>query len=216
MPESYAVVNGKPVAYGKATTLVQGRSAAVHIPPPPIGGEAAAMRRLLRFLTDCRWVHPGGDGRLNPYWAARQLARGWDDFRAEFVRDMQTLARVDPMVAGRVDAAAFARPCWLALDMRLRGWFREVAPFGAAYSPRLVCEVYEKHFVDDRKGPVPMGRETFRITTEDSARWGGWRSSGDVREGTFHEVMADLDVPESRLNEIHNEFDETAKVVDGE
>ena len=214
MPETHVKTQGRPCTPDKQTRLVQGRSAAVHIPPPALGNEAAAMRRLLKFLTDCRWIHPGGDGRLNPYWAAQQLSKGWPAFRREFVRDLQGLAQVDPMVAGRVNASAFAEPCWHALKFRLKRWFVEVAPPGVKFSPRLVCEVYEKHFVDRSRPKVSMKKETWQVETPSAHRDGGWRSGATVREGTFHEVYSDLDVSESEKTRMFNEYDAVADEVD--
>lgn len=202
----------------KPTTLVQGRSAAVHIPPPTVGGEEAAMRRLMLFLTNEFARHPSGDARLDPYQMARTILGGYPEFRRACVRRMQELARWDPWVTGRINAPRFAKPVWFALKIRLANWCHRVNP-GIKMTPRMVAEVYEAHFVE-KTGKKSMREERWKITTPSVERhgadgWGpGWKSSGEVREGNYHEIMQDLDVDEAAKTEMHNEYDAVAEDVD--
>ena len=205
-------------AHDKPTTLVQGRSAAVHIPPPVVGDEKASLERLASWMLSqevCR--HPSGDAGLSQYWMALQALDGFPSFRVKFVNRMAQYARVDPHVSGSVDLDGFARHCWHRMLVRLSAWCDRVAP-GVYMDPALIVEVFERYFVKDAKAtPMEEQRFTFETPRSDTYRADGhrgWLSSGEKRSGTMHDLIQDLDISETEKTFKHNQFKQRSENVE--
>ena len=218
MPETHAVGPDGALPPDKQTTLVQGRSAALSIPPPAIGGEKEALERMAAWMLDnevCR--HPSGQAPLDPYWMALQSVDGYPAFRRKFMKRMQDYARVDPHVSGTIDPVGFARHVWRRMHLRLAAWCDRVNP-GRYMTPRDVVQVYEEHFLEGQKRkPLAEQRFTFetpRMGFYAAAGFAGWQSSGEVRSGTMRDVIQDMDISESEKTEKHNQLTERSKNVE--
>lgn len=204
----------------KPTTLEMGRSAAVHIPPPAMGGERAALERIAdHLLNEEICAHPSGDPGLNPMHVAQIMVDGFPAFRTWFVNRFAEYSRVDPYVCGTVDAEGFARHCWMRAKMRLINWCIACNPeFAHLMTPRMIIRIFEEHFVRGQK-LRPMNEMRFTFDTPESERFrmegsAAWKSSGEVRSGTMHEIIEDMDISESERNEQHNMLDQRSANVE--
>lgn len=195
--------DGKPTTIGMAPAVIRPRIMTAR-------DEAAAIRRIADLLVKVAWEHPAHH-TLNVYKAAHVLLGGFPEFRRRCVRDMQMLARWDPGVAGRIDAAAFARLIWLRLRLRFgRFCFEQLGD--AKLTPRKVIEIYEKHWVPDPRHPepVPYGKEPCIIEEVGASAgiWDGWWSSALKREGNPHDIVNDLDLPQREIDKQHRMIEE--------
>ena len=223
MPETHAAGPDRGLPPDKQTTLVQGRSAALRIPPPMMGDEKVALERMANWILENEvCVHPSGDPGLQQYWMALQSVDGYAKFRRKFVKRMKDYARVDPHVSGTVDPVGLARHVWIRMHLRLAAWCDRVAP-GVHLTPRRIIKVFEEHFVKEA-ARTPMEEQRFTFETPRSETYraegtGAWLSSGEKRSGTMHDLIEDMDVSESEKTMKHNQFAARSrnveKVLDG-
>ena len=198
----------------KATTRVVGGSPVLMIPPPAPADEGAARKRMENALTEARWAHPSGVPELNPYHGAHVLLAGWDAFRRVIHRDVAEMARVDPWITGRVDPTMTARVVWQRLKLRLWRWCAEVCE-RPRWGPREVVWLFENHYVG-RPGRPRLRDEKWRITEDGRGAgiWDGWSSSGLVREGTYHELIEEMNATPEAKNAEHAAWEEQCREAD--
>lgn len=151
------------------------------------------------------------------YCAAHEIARGWSDFRRDFVRTFESVARPHPLIHGRIDASSFARLAWAcAQDMMLAYARARGVPLWVQADKTLAHKVIRNWEWEHRPPEVlPAPDEvSVKIESMDGSAVSGdeFTSSGSVREGTLHEIVEDV-ADEKQRNTLHRQVDEMAAGV---
>ena len=144
----------------------------------------------MKMLLWVRWRDPK-DPRKNAYRGACLILDGWEQFRIDFVNDMNAIRGAAPALVGTINFDRSARLCWDLLKEKLRVW--SIREFGRVKKPRQIVKYFEKHFVEKEK-PPPIEKSEFEMTQTgyQAGMIDDFRSSGMTRKGTLHEIASDI------------------------
>ena len=170
----------------------------------------------MQTLLTARW-YSDDDPELSPLKGAMVLSAGWQEFRADCIRDLQCLERTCPGLFGREDWTPVVRAVWRKLKRRLRAW--TITACGRPRTPREVIRLFDLYY----RRPEPVTLETTKWTLTDSdALTGvdgtrrGWKTSGVERTGTLPELLQDMQegVPKDEAaNQIDEEIERNKRGV---
>ena len=150
----------------------------------------------------------------NVYVAAHEIARGWANFRSDFVRCFEAVARPHPLIHGRIDATNFARLAWaIAVDMVGAYAYARGVPRSVQVDGELAAKVI-RNWELEYEPPIPLpapDRAVVKIEDMDGSSVSGdeFIGSSAVKEGTLHE-LAEEHADEQERNMLHRHIEEIA------
>ena len=172
---------------------------AVHIQPVTAETERDALGKIYDVLLAVRWnsqVHPS----LNPYHATMILLKGQRTFEAEYIADLELIARTDPWIAGRVDGRGMARRCRRELVHMVARWSER--RLGRARPLREIAAIFEELWRPPAP-PVKLRDAVFELEEfgDGAGHVDAFYGSALKRKGTLHELCEDIADPKHRAAE---------------
>ena len=182
------------------------RAPAVHAQRVIEAYEAGARAGIVEDLVNHYWsypktrAYPNGNAQLDPYNTAKVILGGKAAFRRRCVPDLRERYRANEHIQGDVDPTSDYRQIWFRLNIRLKLWCAGMCkrPW---WGPADVVRLFESKY-RGRDPLKPMAKEKWIIEEQgaNSSTAKAWKSSGLRREGTFDEILSDLDLTPSELN----------------